>query len=59
MPLASFTVPFVAEDEDLLLLQFPSIASELGRYRRLVAAVATHKSVMEALRLVLLLKGAS
>ena len=46
MPLASFIFPSVAEDEDLLLLQFRSISSELGRYRRLVAAVATHRSVV-------------
>ena len=59
MSLVSFTVPSVAEDEDLLLLQCRSIASELGRYRGLVATVVTDRSVVEALRLVLLLEGAN
>jgi hypothetical protein len=40
----------------ILVLQCRSIASELGRYRRLVAAVVTDRSVVEALRLVLLLE---
>jgi len=54
----SFTSLSVAEDEDLLLLQCRSIASELGRYRQLVAAIVTDWSVVKALRLVLLLEGA-
>jgi hypothetical protein len=59
LPLANFIVPSVAKDEDLLLLQCRSIANELRRHRRLVAAVVTDRSVVEALRLVLLLEGAS
>jgi len=58
LSLVSFTIPSIAEDEDLLLLQCHSIASELGRYRQLVAAVVTDRSVVKALRLVLLLEGA-
>ena len=57
MSLVSFTSPSVAEDKDLLLLQCRSIARELGRYRQLVAAVVTDRSVVKALRLVLLLEG--
>nr|TKS17216.1 putative mitochondrial adenine nucleotide transporter BTL1 isoform X2 [Populus alba] len=44
-----FTVPSVAEDEDLLLLQFRSIAGELRCGRRLVVVVVTNGSAVEAL----------